>query len=190
MQGRRDNTLLERFEFIYTIHRGVRLTIYAALLGVSGLLTWATVSVWPRCWHILMQVLPLIPRLMMQPGIMTCLLLALLTAQVLTWPALWIVLIWLGVTIIRHRRKRRHTIYRTAWQRERYEVEMARQGIHAQVTDEIPVMLTSAWQPQGTPSWMFSAETLGQDKPGSDAALIPHFHGQESPFWTYAPESL
>ena len=37
---------------------------------------------------------------------------------------------------------------------------------------------------------LFSAGTLGQEKPGSDAGLIPHYQGQESPFWTYAPESL
>jgi len=37
---------------------------------------------------------------------------------------------------------------------------------------------------------LFSAETLWQEKPGSDAGPIPHFQGQESPFWTYAPKSL
>ncbi len=190
MQGRRSNTLLEQFEFIYTIHKGVRLTIYAALLGVGGLLIWATVNFWPRCWHILLQVLPLVPRLIMQRSIVNSLLLALLTAQVLTWPALWIVLVWLSVAIVRHRRKRQHTTYRTAWQRERYEAEMAMQGIHAQVTDEIPVMLTSAWQPQGSLPWMFTAETSGQERPESDATLTLHFQEQESPFWTYAPESL
>ncbi len=190
MQGRRSNTLLEQFEFIYTVHRGVRLTIYVALLGVSGLLICATGSIWLRCCHILLQVLPLVPRLIMQRSIVNSLLLALLTVQVLTWPALWIVLVWLSVVIVRHRRKRQHTTYKTAWQREQYEAEMAMQGIHAQVTDEIPAILTSAWQPQGSWSWMFTAETSGQERPESDAALIPHFQGQESPFWTYAPESL
>ncbi len=190
MQGRRSNTLLERSKFIYIIHKGVRLTIYVALLGVSGLLICATGSVWPRYCHILLQVLPLVPRLIMQHSIVNFLLLALLTVQVLTWPTLWIALVWLSVVIVRHRRKRQHTTYRTAWQCERYEVEMATQGIHAQVTDEIPAMPAPAWQPQGSLSWMFTAETSGQERLESDAALIPHLQGQESPFWTYAPESL
>jgi len=179
--------------------------IYAALLGTGGLLTRATVSVWPRYSHILLKVMPLIPRLMMQRGIMTPLLLVLLTMQILTWPALWIILTWLSIAIIRHRRKRRHTTYRTAWQRERYEVEMEMQGIHAQVTDEIPAVMMPAWQPQGSLSWMFRTGNLGPEKPESDAALIPHFGSPspfplkdahpyfqewESPFWTYAPESL
>lgn len=190
MQGRRSNTLSEQFESIYIIHRGVRLTIYTALLGVGGLLICATSSIWPRSCHTLLQVLPLIPYLIMQRSIVNSLLLALLIVQVLTWPALWIVLVWLSVAIVRHLRKRRHTTYRTAWQRERYDVEMAMQGIHAQVTDKIPVMPTSAWQPQDSLPWLFTAETLGQEQPGSDAALILHFQEQESPFWTYAPESL
>jgi hypothetical protein len=190
MQGRRSNTLLEQFEFIYAIHRGVRLAIYAALLGVSGLLIYATGSVWPRYCHILLQVLPLVPRLIMQRSIVNSLLLALLTAQVLTWPALWIVLVWLSVAFVRHLQKRRHATYRTVWQRERYEVEIAMQGIHAQVTDELPIMPTSAWQPQDSMSWLFTSETLGQERPGSDAALILHSQERESPFWTYAPESL
>jgi hypothetical protein len=190
MQDRRSNTLLEQFESIAIIHRGVRLTIYAALLGVSGLLICATGSVLPRCCHILLQVLPLVPCLIMQRSIVNSLLLALLTVQVLTWPALWIVLVWLSVAIVRHLQKRRHTPFRTAWQRERYEVEMAMQGIHAQVTDEIPAMPTSAWQPQDSLSWPFTAETLGQERSGSDAALILHFQERESPFWTYASDSF
>jgi len=190
MQGRQSNTLLDQFEFIYTIHRAVRLIIYTALLGVTGLLIWATGSVWPRYCYILLQVLPLVPRLIMQRSIVNSFLLALLTVQVLTWPALWIVLVWLSVAIVRHRRKRRHTTYSTAWQRERFEVEMAMQGIHAQVTDEIPVVMMPAWQPQGSLPWMFTTETSGQEKPESNAALMPHFQEQESPFWTYAPESL
>jgi serine/threonine protein phosphatase PrpC len=109
--------MLEHLESAYDIHLWVRWIAWLSLPGGAILLFRISGGFPPRAWHLLAQVIPQVPRLLVIRGPLILLPLAALTALSLTWLVLWGLLLWISLSIALHwwRSQRKPQPVETGW---------------------------------------------------------------------------
>ena len=120
--------IVEQFGIAYAIHSWLRYLTWLAIASAAYLLLRISGGFPPPAWYLLLQVAPQIPHLFSMRGAAILLPLLGLGALSLTWLALWCVLLWAGLTAMRHwwystssqQAQRRQKAAVNAWQRSRH----------------------------------------------------------------------
>lgn len=96
---------------LYTTNRFVRFIAHGTILALTILLAVTTVQFVQHSWHVLILALTTETKLWTQLGWVSLLLLLVLLAQVLVWPTLWLIMLWIYIRIFRYYRSLKRRQY-------------------------------------------------------------------------------